>query len=256
MKDFLNYFAAILGCFTVALLVMSVSHELGYFYIVGSQFQTFLTTTDYLSNAVVYLPMALVFAYGWIDWTKLRETTEPQTPKDWKNWKTWIAPCLFWFFFVFMITTTTWPPLWSSMYYFVTIFVLVWGRTWKNVFPFTVAEPTDLIYVLRQLVRLGPPLIVGMFVYGYVEASGDVSTYKNPYIFAFKGNEAEHDPRIFLRNFDRGVLIRNPTDNRVEFVKWDDVISISKLGSGLPARPLYCWLFKNLCVLYAEPATP
>ncbi len=63
MKAFFEHFAAILGAATLALLVVSVSHEYGYFSSVGRQFQTFLTTTDYLSNSVPYLPGILGIAW-------------------------------------------------------------------------------------------------------------------------------------------------------------------------------------------------
>ena len=54
MKAFLEHFAAILGALTIALLMMSITHEYGYFTLVGRHFQTLLTTTDYLANGVLW----------------------------------------------------------------------------------------------------------------------------------------------------------------------------------------------------------
>jgi hypothetical protein len=42
MKVFLENFAAILGAASVTLLLMSICHEYGYFWSIGSRFQTFL----------------------------------------------------------------------------------------------------------------------------------------------------------------------------------------------------------------------
>jgi hypothetical protein len=46
MKEFLDNFAAILGAATIALLLFAVCHEYGYFWVIGSQFQTFVSTSD------------------------------------------------------------------------------------------------------------------------------------------------------------------------------------------------------------------
>ena len=64
VEAFLENFAAnFLRTITVVMLVMSVSHEYGYFWSIGRPFQTFLTTTDYLTNGVLGSPLALIFMY-------------------------------------------------------------------------------------------------------------------------------------------------------------------------------------------------
>ena len=60
MKAFLENFGTVLGAVTAALLLMSVVHEYGYFWPIGRHFQTFVTTSDYFVNAVVWLPAMLV----------------------------------------------------------------------------------------------------------------------------------------------------------------------------------------------------
>jgi hypothetical protein len=61
VKAFLDNFTAGLGAATVVLLLMSITHEYGYFWAVGRHFQTFLSTSDYFSNAVLWLPAMVVF---------------------------------------------------------------------------------------------------------------------------------------------------------------------------------------------------
>ena len=90
MKAFLDHFAAILGALTVTLLALSISHEYGYFLLIGRNFQTLLTTSDYLANSVLWLPLALMFVFG-MEWEKLNYKA-PETKRNWKNWKTWIVP--------------------------------------------------------------------------------------------------------------------------------------------------------------------
>lgn len=60
------------------LILMSVSHEYGYFFLVGPHFQAFLYTTDYFANAVLYLPFGLVFITGMIEWWRLDPKSKPE----------------------------------------------------------------------------------------------------------------------------------------------------------------------------------
>src|SRR5437773_8979157 len=93
MKAFLEHFAAVVGVVTAAILAMSLCHEYGYFWSIGPQFQTLLTTSDYFANSVLWLPLALFAAYNWIDWWRLKDVTAQ--PIDWRKKSTWIwSPAL------------------------------------------------------------------------------------------------------------------------------------------------------------------
>jgi hypothetical protein len=100
VKAFLDNFAAILGATTAALLLVSVMHEYGYFWIVGSRFQTFLSTTDYFSNAILWLPWLFVMLYSYVDWDVL--LGKRKYGFGW-NWGTYL-----WFLVIFG-TLYFWP---------------------------------------------------------------------------------------------------------------------------------------------------
>jgi hypothetical protein len=51
MENFLIRLAGFATVATVLIIVASVCHEWGYFWIIGSRFQTFLTWSEYFSNA-------------------------------------------------------------------------------------------------------------------------------------------------------------------------------------------------------------
>jgi hypothetical protein len=89
VKAFLEHFAAIIGSVTVSVLALSMSHEYGYFWTIGSQYQALLTTADYFANGVLWLPVAVFGIFYWIDWNRLKE--EPPAPRDWKKKGTWIS---------------------------------------------------------------------------------------------------------------------------------------------------------------------
>jgi hypothetical protein len=88
----------------------------------------------------------------------------------------------------------------------------------------TVEEPFQ--GVLTQVIRFGPLFLIGMFLYGSVDANDDLTRTNDPYLFTFKG-EAAPKLEIFLRNFDKGALVRDAVSQRVEFRKWDEISSIS-----------------------------
>jgi hypothetical protein len=133
VKAFLENFAAILGAATVTLLLMSICHEYGYFWSIGSRFQTFLTTTDYLANGVLWLPLALLFLYNWGDWWRFRQQEKPK--KDWKKWTTWLGA-------VFGVITTlnvialfSWPlQFWIAINAMVVV-VVIWSTVWESYVP-------------------------------------------------------------------------------------------------------------------------
>jgi hypothetical protein len=59
--------------------------------------------------------------------------------------------------------------------------------------------------------------------------NGCVRTYVNvraPFARKLKG--AELRQRILLRNFEKGLLVSSPADQRVEFIRWDQIEEVTK----------------------------
>jgi membrane protease YdiL (CAAX protease family) len=108
MKEFLDRFATIAAILTFAIVALSVSHEYGYFWAVGQQFQAFVTPSDYFANATLWLPATILSIWGMINWRQLRT---PELPSK-TNWKSWIVP-----FLVFVGGPLVWffyGPVWSA----------------------------------------------------------------------------------------------------------------------------------------------
>jgi hypothetical protein len=242
VKAFLENFAAIAGAVTIAILAMSVSHEYGYFWSIGRQFQAFLTTADYLSNGVIWLPFGLLFVYQWVEWSRFKETGPPRI--DWKKWHdvAWLAAGVI--IFGYSAANLTWPLTWNGAVNVVIIVVYIWSYIWRAFLPRAVLEE-PFKFIITHLIRFGVPLIAAMFFYGSVDAERDLARFDQPYGVRFK-DEAGIQLRIFLRSFDKGVLLRNATDKTIEFRKWDDVVSINKHIPDKSGPPI-CWLFGWEC---------
>lgn len=249
MKAFFENFAAIIGTATITLLLMSVCHEYGYFWSIGSRFQTFLTTSDYLANGVLWLPLALLFLYNWGDWWRFRKDEKPA--KDWKKWTSWIGPTLGLLSTLNVIALFSWPLQFWVAVNLVAAVAIIWAAVWETYVPkANLEEPFNSL--IRQVICFGPPVLIAMVLYGSVDAERDLTAVADPYAFRLK-NEDKGRLRIFLRSFDKGVLVRDVAENEIEFVKWDDIVSISR-HHGRETRYPICFVFGLLCG--PEPVQP
>jgi hypothetical protein len=238
MKAFLEHFGAIVGAITIFIFMMSVCHEYGYFWSVGSQFQTFLSTTDYFTNGVLWLPISVLFGFQWVDWWRLREEGQPKL--NWKKWSSWVLGLVVFLGLGVTAVIVTWPLQFFAWVNIMFVIMILWSRRWRKFLPTTeIDEPFKEI--IRQSIRLGPPLAIAMFLLGSVDAEKDLTRSEEPYEFRFK-NEDSAQVRILLRNFDKGVLLRNESDHSVEFRKWDDIVVVEKRIAD-KSGPFICWLF-------------
>jgi hypothetical protein len=252
MKAFFDHFAAILGALTITLLLMSISHEYGYFTLMGRNFQTLLTATDYLSNAILWSPWLLIIILT-AEWQKLNYVV-PERQRNWRNWRTWRAPVLVGIWFTFLIATSSWPPYPFGMVSFIIVVIWIWSRLWTKFYKPIEGLGDDLNAIYRDVIKIGPPLLVVMFLWGWIEASNDLENVNDPYIVSFKGR-ANPELRILLRTFDRGLLMRNAVSGRVEFHKWGNVEGLQRHPSGR-AEPFACYLVEFFCSKSKRESSP
>ena len=241
MKQLFEQFGLFVGALGVSILILSVSHEYGYFYSIGGNFQAMLSTSDYLGNAILWLPLGLGFAYLWIDFGLLREKTSAEKT-NWKKWSSWILPAIVIGNFTvnFLLPFTFFTPI-----MLLVVFVYVWHLIWQFYLPSVGQDDPDLAKLVRAMVRLGPPVMLAMFVHGWWSADFDVKRFDDPYIFKIR-DETEEKSRIFLRSLDKGVLLNNPIAKRVEFYRWEQIELIGKPKGNEP-RGLACYFFRVGC---------
>jgi hypothetical protein len=240
MKAFLDHFAAILGAATIALLLMSVTHEYGYFWIIGRHFQTFLTTSDYFSNAVLWLPFSLFLLYGYLDWDVMFGRRR-YTPLG-LNWGTvlWV---LIWI--GFPIAAFFYLPLNSaSVLTYALPIVLFWLMYGTQLLPFADTD-SDLLRHVRRLLVVAPVVMLMLFGWGVSHGLIDLRSFSEPYTLEMK--EGGRLQRILLRTFDKGILVRNPVDSRIEFVKWDGIERINRFSAPPSDAPPSCSWFGINC---------
>src|SRR6266851_9849592 len=63
MKDILESLTKVTGLFSVSVLVLSVFHELGFYYVIGNDFRHLLTTSDYIASVIAWIPETVYFLF-------------------------------------------------------------------------------------------------------------------------------------------------------------------------------------------------
>ncbi|WP_137043104.1 hypothetical protein [Pseudolabrys sp. FHR47] len=224
---------------TVLIIALSSGHELGYFYRLGGNFfQTFITASDYFANAALWAPFALITIISWWHWKWVWEAP-PSVPT--RDWRTWVLPALIVIppilVFIFGVESLKLLYLIAFVYLWLVVFEKILPLQGVNGFP---AE-------IRLLLRGSGPAFAALFYLGYISASGDMIVSKEPYILKLKD---AHDSilRVPLRNFDKGVLFRDPVNNRIEFIPRENIESLGKMSFAERGTPLSCRWFAINCI--------
>lgn len=234
MKEFLDNFAAVLGAATLALLLFAVCHEYGYFWIIGSQFQPFVSTSDYFTNATQWFLAAALSFWAWLDWKSITGAVPYMAPLS-RDRRTWIFPAIVFFVFFLDRFFSSQPTI--QLFFVFTYGWLVYGAKyalkWANL--------TDAPSNFRSALTALPVLAMLAFVVGQQKAVFALLQIYDPYALKLKGGEIRQ--RILLRNFDKGLLVRSPADQRVEFIRWDQIEEVTKTSPKYASESYACiWL--------------
>lgn len=243
MKPLLEHFAAIIGAITIALLLLSVSHEYGYFWIVGSRFQTFMTTTDYFSNAILWLPWLAIISYVYLDWDVLLGKRIYVFTRDWKNVLMAIL-----FFGSPVVVFFSADEVWSFGFILPAIFLWLF---FKQKLPYANVQ-SDWLQFAHKAIVISPVILAVSFGWGLSQGQSALKSFDEPYTITLKQGEKVN--RVMLRTFDKGLLVRDPSDNRIEFIKWNEVVSLYRFAPPERKMPLSCTMFGWNC--QESPRTP
>lgn len=240
MEKLLERITSVIAAMSALIVALSVSHEFGYFSYIGRFFQAFVTASDYFTNAILWMPVAIITIVGWQNW-KFLWLDPPRA--TFNNWTSWILPTLLLgvpiLLFLFVSE--------GGAYGYLAALVYLWFLFFDRFAP-GAGLASEVSIELRSLVKIGFPVCAALFTLGYEHARSDLNVRANrePYLIRLK-DQPLVSLRIPLRNFDKGVLLSDPTNHRIEFTKWDKIDSISKPLDTSAKAPLSCPLFGILC---------
>jgi hypothetical protein len=239
---------AILG---FLLLLMTVLHDWGFFWIVGSGYQSIQTPYDHLANSIEWLPENLlivaicIFVVEFPDFLKgddegfenVREYTAEKKIRK-MRW-----PIFLFCVFVFALAYVTEEKFASTGFFLALMLALLTMMVFAGPALYhklgnqrNYTFPTFLI----------PLLIVTAFVSGNLEAYSALSRFSDVYRVTFKGEKVANV--IILRNFEKGALMWQPVEQRTIFSRWEQIDSIAHfIAPKFVAESLSCQHLGILC---------
>ena len=236
----LEKMTGLLAALSALIITLSVSHEYGYFTYMGSFFQTFVTATDYFTNAIMWMPLAIVTALGWQNWSFLWKDI-PKIEKG--NWKSWILPSI-----ILGVPILAFIFLSEAIpYFYLGAAVYLWFLSFDRFAP-KLNNESQLALEIRNLVKIGVPICAALFNVGYERAKTDLTSKSSSITYILKVKDTQDVTlRVPLRTFDKGILVNNPLSHRVDFLKWDQIETIEKLTDVGSRDPLSCRWMNVLC---------
>jgi hypothetical protein len=238
MNSVLENAGKIAAAISFALLSLSVIYEWGYFHVIGSEFQKFESPTDYLSNAIGWLPYLLFLFFGWGLWIAYQFVA----PLDRKNRNADVfnvsLALTIWVLLLYGVQSLARAQDWSM--FFADIFIVLWAvLAWVCLKRFR--ETVDkLARPTRALLLITPIAIAVAYTVGVQDGYGDLGTPTDLYVVETSKEKLKIG---LLRRFDKGILVRNPIENTNQFMRWEEVRSISH--DRAPDKGS-----RNLCSLY------
>ena len=224
---------------------MATIHDWAYFYVVGSKFRSIQTTYDYITQAIEWMPTFLVIVSASLYVSRpFREFVirGGNIGLSGLGFHRWYRRQLFTgivgagVIIIPSLTFAVMEPYPSNLVYLCISFLCL-------------ASAVSSIYinhVFRHFVlfNLGA-LALAVFTWGVMEgvldSVGSITTGSSVHRLQLRGDSTEKQI-LLLRIFEKGLLIRNSSNDRIEFIRWDQVEVLSRrASSGL--QPVGCsWL--------------
>jgi hypothetical protein len=239
-------------------LTLAIVHEISYFALVGPQFQSLMSATDYLVSALSWMPLLGVVLFltalataAFARWTEGRTHDEMiSTSKAYRRFAYPAMNALFGSTTVFAVAITI--LLFGNPYVlnasmglasFGAVTFLFWLKKFE---PFGRILTFPVFLIASGL----PVLLLLAFVTGRSDAYYDLTFRGNVHAMRLK-NSLEAANAVVLRLLAAGVLARKPDEHEIQFYRWDQIETLSVEFTPLDSRSLVCRLLNWSC-----PPTP
>jgi hypothetical protein len=260
MLAFIEKTPQILAGATFLVLVLAIIHELAYFAVVGPQFQSAMTATDYFVSALAWMPLVVIVLLGTglllLTLTAWRgDLSHEEAKRHSARYRraTFFMDALF-------------GPAAACG---ITASVLLFGNPYDLraagglasigaiSFFFWLRRFEVFARVLTPAVAVFSGFILGLILYSYLEgrADGYFDLTKPGAVFKLKLAAAPGEASVsLLRLLNDGVLVRSYDGQTVFFLRWDAVRELSRQVEPPDPRSLMCRLFAVRCLTEAKPS--
>jgi hypothetical protein len=243
----LNRVSAISAAVTALAFVGAISHELGFFRIVGFEFLVLSTPSDYISAAMSWLPYAVAWlficAFVSFVFTDLFSEKKSFSVSYKRNKAKIISKILAIMYAISLLVLVLVRPIVSLDVYISMIIsmYIIWYLTNPssylsnnpNINP--LIAPSILLFVL---------FISLSYNIGSGSALKDVNIEQSTTLMEAQGETRQGK---LLRAYDKGILFHEKGDGGVIFVRWEEVKKIRQVSGYADQPSLICRWWPGIC---------
>lgn len=228
-----KFITRVVGPATVLLIAFSVIHEWGYFSIVGYKFQSIVSATDYVTNAILWLPYSFFGLLYFVENGPAPKGGESR----WARLGTYLLLLLN---IGGIIYASAVLPLSSYGLTFIAMWIATFWFLLVN--RFFVELKIEITKTAYNLIRTTPALMVGVYFWGMHEGMRELKHPDSAY-WVQRSEANSKKPIALMRVFDRGILVRDPNSQTVEFIRWEKITSLEKFSPPDSEKSATCvWL--------------
>jgi hypothetical protein len=251
MKQIIATITKLTGIVTPVAFVVSVIHDVGYFWVIGWKFQGLAGLTDYLTGILEWLPIAAAGIGAYVlanlvilntlpdTWMKrmrpaaIRDHSAKELLKILAAGSVFVIFAVLYYFFTNV--SDTWVIGANICFIWLAIVRILSWRVDLN-------EKFGQLGSLAFL--LGPMIVTSIFVWGMQRAYFDLAPGGEHYTL-WRPGEGKDAGNVasqvkVLRIYQNGVLVRSDAEAKNQFFRWDQVklLELHKLDIG--DQPLAC----------------
>jgi hypothetical protein len=253
----LKQLPTVAAAISFSILTAAFVHEWAFFYVIGVQYQAFMSVTDYFNSAVSWLPWAVVATAA----GGLLAVTDPvrHIPKEFYEahpWRWYWDHGGYTFLGGMLVLAGLVQFLFGSWYArpgaMEILFMFVWFKPVQNhllrekkfaTLQHRSFEPsTDAIVLV-----LGVPVALFIVFMGGLQEGAAALSSKEPVYYARLKKEYRENSWFVLRNLSSGAIVRELGSDRIQYVKWDDVAVFQSKIAPLNKNGLICRITGYAC---------
>jgi hypothetical protein len=253
MKNLIDNLGKFIAALSFALVTVTVLHDWGYFWVLGSRFQSIQTPYDHLANAIEWLPLhlaifLLAFLLSFVLRALGRKPEEHAFPSGimektrWKNARNSAA-----FSGVSLLLTALGIILVTTQGVIGVGVAIILFACYMTVSPLVVFRipPSAVNYFLWFI----PVVLIVAFITGGIDALTSIESSSNIYRIVPKDSPPFN--ANLLRSLDKGLLMWDGSTQRVILMRWEGVSEVSHFITPNDKTPYACRFLQFMC-----PTTP
>jgi hypothetical protein len=260
LKSFLENGPKTTALLSFFVLMLTVFHDWGYFWIIGSKFQSVQTPYDYIANSITWLPLSLALVALHVGAVGALVNFTIQRPTDQHDFQS--APLRiirakikkqFDTIAIAGTVTTLLMGACSYVYKFphkelfgsfalMTAYVAIFAALVPRA---AFWDPLKQDFRLALLISAVPIIVILSFIGGVGEALYSLSSRQN--VYALRQKDASYKQVSLLRSLDKGVLTYDFGNHQIAFTRWDVLNGIDHAIFPAQHKGSTCDVTEHIC---------